>query len=120
RTRARGRRRTPRAHRSRRPRRARRGGGVRARPASCGRHHNPCAIIRPMIGAMLRILVVGLVVLVAAMFLLPRGERGAAPEAATVLPEPRALPPVELVDHEGQPFALDDAPGEFTLLFFGF
>ena len=69
---------------------------------------------------MLRILVVGLVVLVAAMFLLPRSERGAPPQAATILPEPRDLPDVALVDHLGQALSFDDLRGDFTLLFFGF
>jgi protein SCO1/2 len=54
------------------------------------------------------------------MFLLPRGERGAPPQTATVLPEPRELPDVELVDHEGKKLGLDALRGNFTLLFFGF
>jgi protein SCO1 len=69
---------------------------------------------------MLRILVIGLVVLVAAMFLLPRGQRGTPPQAATVLPESRALPDVQLVDQLGQPLSFDSLRGDFTLLFFGF
>ena len=68
---------------------------------------------------MMRILVVGLVVLVAAMFMMPRGERGAL-QAATLLPEPRTLPDVALVDSEGRPLHLRDLRGQFTLLFFGF
>jgi cytochrome oxidase Cu insertion factor (SCO1/SenC/PrrC family) len=68
---------------------------------------------------MLRVLVVGLVVLVASMFLLPRP--GSSPPAnATLLPEPRALPPVELVDAAGRRADLDAFRGRFTLLFFGF
>jgi protein SCO1/2 len=69
---------------------------------------------------MLRILVVGLVVLVAAMFLLPRGERGAPPQTATVLPAPRELQDVSFVDKTGQPIRLGDLEGGFSLLFFGF
>src|SRR5687768_14121154 len=69
---------------------------------------------------MLRILVVALVVLVAAMFLLPRGQRGAAPQTATVLPEPRPLPDVRFVDKSGREAHLRDLEGNFTLLFFGF
>lgn len=69
---------------------------------------------------MLRILVVGLVVLVAAMFLMPRGERGAPPQTATILPEARELPAVTLVDHAGHELSLADLRGDFTLLFFGF
>jgi protein SCO1/2 len=69
---------------------------------------------------MLRILVVGLVVLVAAMFLLPRGERGAPPQTATVLPEARALADVRFVDTGGMPRQLSELRGEYTLVFFGF
>jgi protein SCO1 len=69
---------------------------------------------------MLRILVVGLVVLVAAMFLLPRAQRGAAPQTATVLPEPRPLADVRFVDATGREVHFSDFKGEFTLLFFGF
>jgi protein SCO1/2 len=69
---------------------------------------------------MLRILVVSLVVLVAAMFLLPRAQRGAAPQTATVLPEPRPLPDVRFVDEAGREAHLTDFKGGFTLLFFGF
>jgi protein SCO1/2 len=69
---------------------------------------------------MLRILVVGLVVLVAAMFLLPRTQRGAEPQNATVLPEPRPLADVRFVDKTGREARLSDFKGDFTLLFFGF
>jgi protein SCO1 len=69
---------------------------------------------------MLRILVVALVVLVAAMFLLPRGQRGEPPQTATVLPEPRPLADVELIDTSGRTAHLHDFKGDFTLLFFGF
>jgi protein SCO1/2 len=69
---------------------------------------------------MLRILVVALAVLVAAMFLLPRGERGEAPQTATELPEPRPLPDVRFVDKSGGATQLGDFAGDFTLLFFGF
>ena len=69
---------------------------------------------------MLRILVVALVVLVAAMFLLPRGQRGAAPQTATELPAPRPLADVRFVDTSGSAKQLSDFKGEFTLLFFGF
>ena len=72
-----------------------------------------------VLAGMMRILVVGLVVLVAAMFLIPRGERGAL-QAATLLPEPRTLPDVALVDSQAQPLHLRELHGQFTLLFFGF
>ena len=70
-----------------------------------------------MLGGMLRILVVGLVVLVAVMFMLPRAP--SPPVAATVLPEPRALPAVELVDTAGAPLGRDAFRGRFSLVLFG-
>lgn len=72
-----------------------------------------------MIGGMLRILVVGLVMLVAALLLLP-DEPVPPPDVATVLPEPRELPATSLIDHDGGAFSTTDLAGEFTLLFFGF
>jgi protein SCO1/2 len=69
---------------------------------------------------MLRILVVGLVVLVAAMFLLPRGNRGGPLEGSTALPEPHTLARVELVDVHGSALRLDQPAGEFTWVFFGY
>jgi protein SCO1/2 len=67
---------------------------------------------------MLRVLVVGLVVLVAAMFMIPRAPQ--PPSAATVLSEPRALPDVTLVDAHGSRLDLDAFRGRFSLLYFGF
>ena len=67
---------------------------------------------------MLRVLVVGLVVLVAAMFMMPRPT--SPPSAATILPEPRELPAVELVDAHGSRLDLDAFRGHFSLLYFGF
>lgn len=70
---------------------------------------------------MLRILVVGLVALVAAMLLLPRpGDLEPTIEAATVLSAPRPLPAVTLTDHRGEAFTLDALAGRDTLVFFGF
>ena len=69
---------------------------------------------------MLRIIVVFLVVLVAAMFLLPRGQRGAPPQNATELPQPTPLADVRFVDKSGRDAHLRDFKGDFTLLFFGF
>ena len=69
---------------------------------------------------MLRIVVVFLVVLVAAMFLLPRGQRGAPPQNATELPQPTPLADVRFVDKSGRDAHLRDFKGNFTLLFFGF
>jgi protein SCO1/2 len=73
-----------------------------------------------VLSGMLRVLVVALVVLVAAMFLFPRGQRGAAPQSATELPEPRPLADVAFVDKTGRTVHFADLEGEFTLLFFGF
>jgi protein SCO1/2 len=72
-----------------------------------------------MIGGLLRVLVVALVLLVAAMFLLPRGDRSPL-AAATWLPDTLALPAVELVDDSGEAADLDAFRGRFSLLFFGF
>lgn len=69
---------------------------------------------------MLRVLVVALVVLVAAMFLLPRPDRGAPPQVATLLPEPRVLADVRFVGTDGGEVRLHELGGNFTLLFFGF
>jgi protein SCO1/2 len=71
-----------------------------------------------MLGGLLRVLVVGLVVLVAVMFMMPRAPSPTS--AATVLSEPRALPAVELVDAHGSRLDLDAFRGRFTLLYFGF
>jgi len=70
---------------------------------------------------MLRILVVGLVLLVGAMLLLPRGAPPVpAPTVATALPEGRPLPDISLVDTSNDPFGVDDMRDRYSLLFFGF
>ena len=69
---------------------------------------------------MLRILIVVLVLLVAAMFVLPRAQRGAAPQNATELPQPTPLADVRFIDESGREAHLADFKGNFTLLFFGF
>jgi protein SCO1/2 len=70
---------------------------------------------------MLRILVVALVALVAAMFLLPRpGDLVPEIEVATVLDQPRPLPDVTLTNQLGEPIRLHDLTGRDTLVFFGF
>ena len=71
-----------------------------------------------MLGGMLRILVVGLVVLVAAMFMVPRAPQPLSD--ATVLSEPRTLPDFELVDAHGSRLDVDAFRGRFSLLYFGF
>ena len=70
---------------------------------------------------MLKVLVVALVLLVAAMWWLPRPGQVAPTEVATVLlPQTLALPQLNLVDHSGRAFALDNLRGRFSLMFFGF
>jgi protein SCO1/2 len=41
-------------------------------------------------------------------------------ERATVLPQPRTLPPLDLVDQDGRPVPADFFIGHWTLVFFGF
>ncbi|MGD8339423.1 MAG: SCO family protein [Gammaproteobacteria bacterium] len=70
---------------------------------------------------MLRILVVALVALVAAMLLLPRPSELVPPiEVATVLDEARPLPDVILTNQHRQLLRKDDLTGRDTLVFFGF
>ena len=74
-----------------------------------------------MIGGLLRVLVVALVVLVAALMLMPRpGDVAPEVTVATVLDAPRPLPSVALIDQNGEPFAIDDLAGTPVLVFFGF
>jgi protein SCO1/2 len=74
-----------------------------------------------VIGGLLRVLIVGLVLLVAALMLLPHGrERAPTIETATVLDMPRALPAVGLTDANGNPFSLHDLEGRYALVFFGY
>ena len=81
----------------------------------------PCEIIRHVIGGMLRILVIGLVLLVATMMLMPRGRVPVlSPETATVLPTPRELPAVQLIDQDANAFTTEMLAGQFSLMFFGF
>jgi len=44
----------------------------------------------------------------------------AAPQSATVFPEPRPLPEFRLVDHRNEPCSIADLEGHTSLLFFGF
>jgi protein SCO1 len=71
---------------------------------------------------MLRILIITLVVLVAALFMLRRpGEVGPPPvQVATVLDTPRALPTVEMTDASGRSFTIADLAGRHVILFFGY
>ena len=41
-------------------------------------------------------------------------------ERATVLPEPKPLPPLELVNQDGRPLGADFFRGHWTIVFFGF
>jgi protein SCO1/2 len=74
-----------------------------------------------MIGPMLRILVIGLVLLVAAMFTMKRvGAPLPQPENATVFPAPLALPEFELTTTDGQAFSRESFADRYSLVFFGF
>jgi protein SCO1/2 len=74
-----------------------------------------------MTGGILRILVVALVLLVAAMLMLPRPhEMAAGPAVATMLDTPRELPAVALTDHRNRNFSLQQLAGRPTLVFFGY
>jgi protein SCO1/2 len=70
-----------------------------------------------MLSGMLRILVVGLVLLVAIFVALPR--RSEPVEAATVFPEALPVPEFALAGPGGT-FTRDDLRGRFTWMFFGF
>jgi protein SCO1/2 len=75
--------------------------------------------MRYVIGPMLRILVVGLVLLVAIALWLPRPSMP-PPEQATELPEPLPLPAFSLTSDAGRAFTPADLEQRFTLMFFGF
>jgi len=72
-----------------------------------------------MIGPMLRVLVIGLVLLVAVMLATQR-TLVQPPEHATVLQRPLALPDFELATARGLAFTRDDFTERYSLLFFGF
>lgn len=72
-----------------------------------------------MQSGILRIVIIGLVLLVAATMLLPR-QALPPPDAATELPSAVALPDVQFIDQLGTPFRTADLEGKFSLLFFGF
>ena len=70
---------------------------------------------------------IGILVIVAfaaglllARLLTPTPVAPPATERATVLPAPRALPPLDLVDQDGRPLPADFFAGHWTLVFFGF
>jgi protein SCO1 len=69
---------------------------------------------------MLRVLVVALVVLVAAIVWRPSADRVKPPSVATILPARVELPDVPFVDQHGRAFHLASLRGNYTWLFFGF
>ncbi len=58
--------------------------------------------------------------LIAARLLAPSRVEPPATERATVLPQPRPLPALDLIDQDGRPLAADFFGGGWTLVFFGF
>jgi protein SCO1/2 len=74
-----------------------------------------------MIGPMLRILVIGLVLLVAVMFMTVNGRRPLPqPEVATYFETPMALPDFDLDAADGSRLSNDSLRDGYALLFFGF
>ncbi len=72
-------------------------------------------------GTELRVLVIALVLLAgAAVWVSASRQSLPAPAIATVLPEPLALPAVQLTDQRGLDFSTAELVGNFSLLFFGF
>jgi protein SCO1/2 len=68
---------------------------------------------------MLRVLIVALVLLVAAMFLLPRPQP-APPTKATLVTDAQPLPSFSLSDTAGRPVTNAALEGRFSMLFFGY
>ncbi len=74
-----------------------------------------------VIGSMLRVLVVSLVLLAGATVWMSNIRQDMpSPAVATVLPQPLALPAVQLTNRYGREFSTDDLAEGFTLVFFGF
>ncbi len=75
-----------------------------------------------MLGPLIRVLVVGLVLLVAVSVMTVGflGKEVAKPEDATLLPEPRPLPDFTLTSTSGEPFGPEAFRGRYSLVFFGF
>jgi protein SCO1 len=69
----------------------------------------PAAIVAFALGLLLARLYVG-----------PREVPVPVTESATILPQPRALPPLDLVDQDGRPLPRDFLRDHWTLVFFGF
>lgn len=74
-----------------------------------------------MIGAMLRVLIIGLVLLVGVMFATTSLRRPVpTPEHASYFEIPLELPAFNLDATSGEAFSRDDLRGQFSLMFFGF
>jgi len=74
-----------------------------------------------MIGAMLRVLIIGLVLLVGVMLAMTSLRRPVpAPAQASYFEMPLALPAFNLDGTGNETFSRDDLRGKFSLLFFGF
>lgn len=77
-----------------------------------------------MTARLIRIGVIAIVAFALGLFLaraiLPGAPQPPATELLTVLPEPRALPPFELVRHDGSKLDRGYFQGHWTLVFFGF
>jgi protein SCO1/2 len=76
---------------------------------------------RPLLRyALAAIVAFALGLLLARVFVTPRAAPVPVTENATILPQPRALPPLELVDQDNRPLPRDFLRGRWTLVFFGF
>lgn len=74
-----------------------------------------------MIGAMLRVLIIGLVLLVGIMLATTNLRQPLpSPAQASYFETPLALPTFNLSDADDQAFSREDLLGQFSLLFFGF
>ena len=76
---------------------------------------------RPMIRyALAAIVAFALGLFLARMFVTPRAVPVPVTESATILPQPRELPPLDLVDQDERPLPRDFLRDHWTLVFFGF
>ncbi len=75
-----------------------------------------------MFGPVIRVLVIGLVLLVAVSVMTVGlfNTEPPQPEFATLLPEGRPVPEFSLTAHTGDPFTPGDLRGQYSLVFFGF
>jgi protein SCO1/2 len=70
--------------------------------------------------ALITIVAFALGLFLARAFLAPREVPVPATESATILPQPRALAPLDLVDQDSRPLPRDFLRGRWTVVFFGF